>query len=75
MRCLMAPVSLPQPPSPFKAPLVVEWAPGVMPKPDRATLGRHVEQLVEVSRGPRAGRGGLGGKTSVCIALPLEEGS
>nr|KAF6290026.1 RAS guanyl releasing protein 4 [Pipistrellus kuhlii] len=35
------------PPSPFKAPLVVEWAPGVMPKPDRATLGLHVEQLVE----------------------------
>ncbi|XP_066205120.1 RAS guanyl-releasing protein 4 [Saccopteryx leptura] len=35
------------PPSPFKAPLVVEWAPGVMPKPDRATLGQHVEQLVE----------------------------
>uniref|UniRef100_A0A5F9CLT2 RAS guanyl releasing protein 4 n=1 Tax=Oryctolagus cuniculus TaxID=9986 RepID=A0A5F9CLT2_RABIT len=35
------------PPSPFKAPLVVEWAPGVMPKPDKATLGRHVEQLVE----------------------------
>ncbi|XP_016061984.1 PREDICTED: RAS guanyl-releasing protein 4 isoform X4 [Miniopterus natalensis] len=35
------------PPSPFKAPLVVEWAPGVTPKPDRATLGRHVEQLVE----------------------------
>ncbi|KAM5295817.1 RAS guanyl-releasing protein 4 isoform 2-T2 [Glossophaga mutica] len=33
--------------SPFKAPLVVEWAPGVTPKPDRATLGRHVEQLVE----------------------------
>nr|KAF6407868.1 RAS guanyl releasing protein 4 [Molossus molossus] len=35
------------PPSPFKAPLVVEWAPGVTSKPDRATLGRHVEQLVE----------------------------
>ncbi|KAM8964567.1 RAS guanyl-releasing protein 4 isoform 9-T9 [Lycaon pictus] len=35
------------PPSPFKAPLVVEWAPGVTPKPDRVTLGRHVEQLVE----------------------------
>ncbi|ELV13960.1 RAS guanyl-releasing protein 4 [Tupaia chinensis] len=35
------------PPSPFKVPLVVEWAPGVTPKPDRATLGRHVEQLVE----------------------------
>nr|XP_051702665.1 RAS guanyl-releasing protein 4 isoform X2 [Oryctolagus cuniculus] len=63
------------PPSPFKAPLVVEWAPGVMPKPDKATLGRHVEQLVEVSRGLRAGRGGLGGKTSICIALHLEEGS
>ncbi|KAF6079212.1 RAS guanyl releasing protein 4 [Phyllostomus discolor] len=39
------PKSLPL--SPFKAPLVVEWAPGVTPKPDRATLGRHVEQLVE----------------------------
>uniref|UniRef100_A0ABI8AH49 RAS guanyl releasing protein 4 n=1 Tax=Felis catus TaxID=9685 RepID=A0ABI8AH49_FELCA len=35
------------PPSPFKAPLVVEWAPGVTPKPDRVTLGQHVEQLVE----------------------------
>ncbi|XP_027711294.1 RAS guanyl-releasing protein 4 [Vombatus ursinus] len=35
------------PPSPFKAPLVVEWAPGVAPKPDRTTLSRHVEQLVE----------------------------
>ncbi|KAL2763285.1 RAS guanyl-releasing protein 4 isoform g, partial [Daubentonia madagascariensis] len=35
------------PPSPFKAPLVVEWAPGVTPKPDRVTLGHHVEQLVE----------------------------
>ncbi|XP_074134799.1 RAS guanyl-releasing protein 4 [Sminthopsis crassicaudata] len=35
------------PPSPFKAPLVVEWAPGVAPKPDRITLSRHVEQLVE----------------------------
>ncbi|XP_075392772.1 RAS guanyl-releasing protein 4 [Tenrec ecaudatus] len=35
------------PPSPFKPPLVVEWAPGVTAKPDRATLGRHVEQLVE----------------------------
>uniref|UniRef100_A0A8C3YCW3 RAS guanyl releasing protein 4 n=1 Tax=Catagonus wagneri TaxID=51154 RepID=A0A8C3YCW3_9CETA len=35
------------PPSPFKTPLVVEWAPGVTPKPDRVTLGRHVEQLVE----------------------------
>ncbi|KAM9756197.1 RAS guanyl-releasing protein 4 isoform 2-T2 [Dama dama] len=35
------------PPSPFKAPLVVEWAPGVTPKPDTVTLGRHVEQLVE----------------------------
>ncbi|PNJ06776.1 RASGRP4 isoform 12 [Pongo abelii] len=35
------------PPSPFNAPLVVEWAPGVTPKPDRITLGRHVEQLVE----------------------------
>ncbi|XP_055002124.1 RAS guanyl-releasing protein 4 isoform X7 [Sorex araneus] len=35
------------PPSPFKAPLVVEWAPGVTPKPDRITLRRHVEQVVE----------------------------
>ncbi|XP_032028926.1 RAS guanyl-releasing protein 4 isoform X6 [Hylobates moloch] len=35
------------PPSPFNTPLVVEWAPGVTPKPDRVTLGRHVEQLVE----------------------------
>ncbi|XP_055992056.1 RAS guanyl-releasing protein 4 [Sorex fumeus] len=35
------------PPSPFKAPLVVEWAPGVTPKPDRIRLRRHVEQLVE----------------------------
>ncbi|XP_020034168.1 RAS guanyl-releasing protein 4 isoform X1 [Castor canadensis] len=35
------------PPSPFKTPLVVEWAPGVTPKPDQVTLGRHVKQLVE----------------------------
>ncbi|XP_028920787.1 RAS guanyl-releasing protein 4 isoform X1 [Ornithorhynchus anatinus] len=35
------------PPTPFKPPLVVEWAPGVTPKPDRDTLSRHVEQLVE----------------------------
>lgn len=35
------------PPSPFKEPLVVEWAPGVTPKPDRITLCHHVEQLVE----------------------------
>nr|XP_040134850.1 RAS guanyl-releasing protein 4 isoform X2 [Ictidomys tridecemlineatus] len=35
------------PPSPFKAPVVVEWTTGVTPKPDRITLGRHVEQLVE----------------------------
>ncbi|XP_055450794.1 RAS guanyl-releasing protein 4 [Psammomys obesus] len=34
------------PPSPYKAPLVVEWAHGVTPKPDSATLGRHVKQLV-----------------------------
>ncbi|XP_023598075.1 RAS guanyl-releasing protein 4 [Trichechus manatus latirostris] len=34
-------------PSPFKAPLVVEWAPSVTPKPDRVTLAQHVEQLVE----------------------------
>ena len=27
---------------------MVEWAPGVTPKPDTVTLGRHVEQLVEV---------------------------
>uniref|UniRef100_A0A8C9P834 RAS guanyl releasing protein 4 n=1 Tax=Spermophilus dauricus TaxID=99837 RepID=A0A8C9P834_SPEDA len=37
----------PKPPSPFKAPVVVEWTTGVTPKPDRVTLGRHVEQLVE----------------------------
>ncbi|XP_076787075.1 RAS guanyl-releasing protein 4 isoform X4 [Arvicanthis niloticus] len=35
------------PPSPFKAPVVVEWAHGVTPKPDSVTLGQHVEQLVE----------------------------
>uniref|UniRef100_A0A8C2M9Z6 RAS guanyl-releasing protein 4 n=1 Tax=Cricetulus griseus TaxID=10029 RepID=A0A8C2M9Z6_CRIGR len=34
------------PPSPYKAPLVVEWAHGVTPKPDSVTLGQHVEQLV-----------------------------
>uniref|UniRef100_A0A8I5ZLP3 RAS guanyl releasing protein 4 n=1 Tax=Rattus norvegicus TaxID=10116 RepID=A0A8I5ZLP3_RAT len=39
------PKSLPL--SPFKAPVVVEWAHGVTPKPDSATLGQHVEQLVE----------------------------
>ncbi|XP_005399901.1 PREDICTED: RAS guanyl-releasing protein 4 isoform X1 [Chinchilla lanigera] len=35
------------PPSPFRELLVVEWAPGVTPRPDRVTLERHVEQLVE----------------------------
>ncbi|EPY84349.1 RAS guanyl releasing protein 4 isoform 1-like protein [Camelus ferus] len=39
------PKSLPH--SPFKTHLVVEWAPGVTPKPDRVTLGQHVEKLVE----------------------------
>lgn len=39
------PKSLPS--SPFKAPVVVEWAHGVTPKPDSTTLGQHVEQLVE----------------------------
>nr|XP_048295541.1 RAS guanyl-releasing protein 4 isoform X3 [Myodes glareolus] len=34
------------PPSPYKAPLVAEWAHGVTPKPDSVTLGQHVEQLV-----------------------------
>ncbi|XP_051018752.1 RAS guanyl-releasing protein 4 [Acomys russatus] len=34
------------PPSPYKAPLVVEWAHGVTPKPDSRTLGQHVEKLV-----------------------------
>nr|XP_004659951.1 RAS guanyl-releasing protein 4 isoform X6 [Jaculus jaculus] len=34
------------PPSPYKASLVMEWASGVTPKPDRVTLRRHVEQLV-----------------------------
>ncbi|XP_021499660.1 RAS guanyl-releasing protein 4 isoform X2 [Meriones unguiculatus] len=34
------------PPSPYKAPLVVEWAHGVTSKPDSATLDRHVKQLV-----------------------------
>ncbi|XP_059109371.1 RAS guanyl-releasing protein 4 isoform X2 [Peromyscus eremicus] len=34
------------PPSPYKAPLVLEWAHGVTPKPDSVTLGQHVEQLV-----------------------------
>ncbi|GAB1291835.1 RAS guanyl-releasing protein 4 [Apodemus speciosus] len=35
------------PPSPFKAPVVIEWAHGVTLKPDSVTLGQHVEQLVE----------------------------
>ncbi|XP_010631120.1 RAS guanyl-releasing protein 4 isoform X1 [Fukomys damarensis] len=35
------------PPPPFRGLLVVEWAPGVTPRPDRVTLERHVEQLVE----------------------------
>lgn len=36
---------------------MVEWAPGVTPKPDRVTLGRHVEQLVEVRRSPELEEG------------------
>lgn len=35
---------------------MVEWAPGVTPRPDRVTLERHVEQLVEVG-GTAADRG------------------
>ncbi|OWK16319.1 RASGRP4 [Cervus elaphus hippelaphus] len=45
------------PPSPFKAPLVVEWAPGVTPKPDTVTLGRHVEQLSVFKNYDPDGRG------------------
>ena len=36
---------------------MVEWAPGVTPKPDTVTLGRHVEQLVEVRRCPEPEEG------------------
>nr|XP_048689303.1 RAS guanyl-releasing protein 4 [Caretta caretta] len=33
--------------TPFKPPVVVEWAPGVAPKPDRLTISKHVQQMVE----------------------------
>uniref|UniRef100_A0A8C3FNJ9 RAS guanyl releasing protein 4 n=1 Tax=Chrysemys picta bellii TaxID=8478 RepID=A0A8C3FNJ9_CHRPI len=39
------PKSLPA--TPFKPPVVVEWAPGVAPKPDRFTISKHVQQMVE----------------------------
>ncbi|XP_030400532.1 RAS guanyl-releasing protein 4 isoform X2 [Gopherus evgoodei] len=39
------PKSLPA--TPFKPPVVVEWAPGVAPKPDRLTISKHVQQMVE----------------------------
>ncbi|XP_042294981.1 RAS guanyl-releasing protein 4 isoform X2 [Sceloporus undulatus] len=35
------------PPSQFKTPVVLEWAPGVAPKPDRVTIKRHVQEMVE----------------------------
>ncbi|XP_053253743.1 RAS guanyl-releasing protein 4 [Podarcis raffonei] len=35
------------PPTQFKPPMVVEWAPGVTPKPDRITVKRHVQQMIE----------------------------
>lgn len=35
------------PPTQFKSLLAVEWAPGVAPKPDRLTIKRHVQQLIE----------------------------
>ncbi|XP_053124131.1 RAS guanyl-releasing protein 4 [Hemicordylus capensis] len=35
------------PPTQFKSPVVVEWAPGVAPKPDRLTVRRHVQQMIE----------------------------
>ncbi|XP_061453991.1 RAS guanyl-releasing protein 4 [Rhineura floridana] len=35
------------PPTQFKPPVVVEWVPGVTPKPDRRTVKRHVLQMIE----------------------------
>ncbi|XP_054854930.1 LOW QUALITY PROTEIN: RAS guanyl-releasing protein 4 [Eublepharis macularius] len=35
------------PPTQFKPPVVVEWAPRVAPKPDRVTIRKHVQQMVE----------------------------
>ncbi|XP_074872626.1 RAS guanyl-releasing protein 4 [Carettochelys insculpta] len=35
------------PATPFKPPVMVEWAPGVAPKPDRLTISKHVQQMVE----------------------------
>ncbi|XP_062996597.1 RAS guanyl-releasing protein 4 [Elgaria multicarinata webbii] len=35
------------PPTQFKSPVVVEWAPGVSPKPDQITIRRHVQQMIE----------------------------
>nr|XP_020642888.1 RAS guanyl-releasing protein 4 [Pogona vitticeps] len=39
------PKSLPA--APFKPPVVLEWAPRVTPKPDRITIRRHVQEMVE----------------------------
>ncbi|KAL8219879.1 UNVERIFIED_CONTAM: hypothetical protein K2H54_035528 [Gekko kuhli] len=38
------------PPTQFKPPVVMEWAPRVAPKPDRTTLRKHVQQMVEPHR-------------------------
>ncbi|XP_067317066.1 RAS guanyl-releasing protein 4 [Anolis sagrei] len=35
------------PPIQFKPPIVLEWAPGVTPRPDRVTIKRHVQEMVE----------------------------
>ncbi|XP_060113744.1 RAS guanyl-releasing protein 4 [Heteronotia binoei] len=35
------------PPTQFKPPVVMEWVPRVAPRPDRTTIRKHVQQMVE----------------------------
>ena len=38
-----------QPVTPSRPPMVVDWAPGVAPKPDPRTISKHVQRMVDVS--------------------------
>lgn len=38
-----------QPATPSRPPVVVDWAPGVAPKPDPRTISKHVQRMVDVS--------------------------
>lgn len=38
-----------QPVTPYRPPVVVDWASGVAPKPDPKTISKHVQRMVDVS--------------------------